>query len=123
MRCERLEATLAWVKDFRKQVEKRDGPWLPMGFVEVPDTRPLLVIEEVLRMQIRRYANRTLGSRKWWAGMTAVVIVLFNAWVVRGGPLVWQEAVAVLAWGAAGAHSIAYLEGKLKKEDHHKGDE
>ena len=116
-------AILAWVTDFLKQVEARDKPLLPTGFAEIPDRRPLRAIqdfmrEEIRKMSIRRYANRTLGSRKWWAGITGLVVVLFNAWVVRGGPLFWQEAVAVLAWAAAGAHTIGYLEAKLGKEDH-----
>ena len=117
-----LERTLAWVTDFREQVERMDRGWLPTGFAEIPDREPLRVIEEVFTMSIRRYANRTLGSRKWWAGMTGLLVVLFNAWWLQGRPLTQWEAIAILAWAACGAHSIAYLEAKLGKgEDHLSG--
>lgn len=46
---EELEETLAWVIDFREQVERAERPWLPMGFAEIPDTGPLRVIERMLR--------------------------------------------------------------------------
>ena len=54
---EELEATLAWWTDFLEQVEAADGLWLPRGYVEIPDTRPLVVIERVLREALKRQGD------------------------------------------------------------------